>query len=121
MCLIHTIEIMKESNDILPADPIAAFIAAHTNLPEPKEDPENSENPESSENSENLENSETSGNSEAFENSESSESSDDFASLGVEPRLLRAIGEMGFEHPMPIQRMVIPHLLTREGVVVGLE
>ena len=120
MCLIHTIEIMKESNDILPADPIAAFIAAHTNLPEPKEDPENSENPESSENSENLENSETSGNSEAFENSESSESSDDFASLGVEPRLLRAIGEMGFEHPMPIQRMVIPHLLTREGDVVGL-
>ena len=81
---------MKESNDILPADPIAAFIAAHTNLPEPKEDLENSEN---SENLENLENSETSGNSEAFENSESSESSDDFASLGVEPRLLRAIGE----------------------------
>lgn len=43
-----------------------------------------------------------------------------FADLGVEPRLLRAIGEMGFEHPMPIQEMVIPHLLNREGDVVGL-
>lgn len=44
----------------------------------------------------------------------------DFAALGVEPRLLRAIGEMGFEHPMPIQEMVIPHLLTQDGDAVGL-
>lgn len=43
-----------------------------------------------------------------------------FADLGVEPRLLRAIGEMGFEHPMPIQEMVIPHLLSSQGDVVGL-
>ena len=43
-----------------------------------------------------------------------------FADLGVEPRLLRAITEMGFEHPMPIQEMVIPHLLDRDGDVVGL-
>ena len=34
--------------------------------------------------------------------------------------LLKAIKEMGFEHPMPIQEMVIPHLLDKEGDVVGL-
>lgn len=43
-----------------------------------------------------------------------------FAQLGVKPRLLRAIGELGFDTPMPIQRLVIPHLLSREGDVVGL-
>jgi len=43
-----------------------------------------------------------------------------FADLGVCPPLLHAIEEMGFEHPMPIQAMVIPHLLSREGDVVGL-
>ena len=43
-----------------------------------------------------------------------------FADLGVEPRLLKAIDEMGFVNPMPIQEMVIPHLLTRQGDVVGL-
>jgi len=43
-----------------------------------------------------------------------------FEELGVEPRLLKAIEEMGFELPMPIQEMVIPHLLEKEGDVVGL-
>lgn len=43
-----------------------------------------------------------------------------FADLGVEPRLLRAIEELRFVHPMPIQEMVIPHLLEKEGDVVGL-
>ncbi|MDE6341884.1 MAG: DEAD/DEAH box helicase [Muribaculaceae bacterium] len=43
-----------------------------------------------------------------------------FDQLGVEPRLLQAIGELGFEHPMPIQEMVIPHLLEKNGDVVGL-
>lgn len=43
-----------------------------------------------------------------------------FAQLGVRDDLLHAIEEMGFEHPMPIQQMVIPHLLTQEGDVVGL-
>lgn len=43
-----------------------------------------------------------------------------FADIGVREDLLRAITEMGFEHPMPIQEMVIPHLLTQEGDVVGL-
>lgn len=43
-----------------------------------------------------------------------------FEELGVAPELLKAIGELGFEHPMPIQEMVIPHLLEKEGDVVGL-
>ena len=43
-----------------------------------------------------------------------------FESLGVEPRLLKAIDELGFVSPMPIQEKVIPHLLTQEGDVVGL-
>lgn len=43
-----------------------------------------------------------------------------FAQLGVSDPLLHAIGDMGFETPMPIQRMVIPHLLKEDGDVVGL-
>lgn len=43
-----------------------------------------------------------------------------FDSLGIDPAILRALTEMGFEQPMPIQRMVIPHLLEKEGDVVGL-
>ena len=43
-----------------------------------------------------------------------------FADLGVAPELLKAIDELGFEYPMPIQEMVIPHLLSEEGDVVGL-
>ena len=43
-----------------------------------------------------------------------------FATLGVEPRLLKAIDELGFEHPMPIQEMVIPHLLNEDSDAVGL-
>lgn len=43
-----------------------------------------------------------------------------FEELGVEPKLLRAIAELGFERPMPIQALVIPHLLNKDGDVVGL-
>lgn len=43
-----------------------------------------------------------------------------FEELGVSPLLLRAIEEMGFEQPMPIQEKVIPVLLSGEGDVVGL-
>lgn len=43
-----------------------------------------------------------------------------FADLGIEKNLLKAIEEMGFEHPMPIQEMVIPHLLNKNSDVVGL-
>ena len=43
-----------------------------------------------------------------------------FEELGVEPRLLCAVKELGFENPMPIQKLVIPHLNEKEGDVVGL-
>lgn len=43
-----------------------------------------------------------------------------FADLGVAPELLKAIEELGFDTPMPIQAMVIPHLLEKDGDVVGL-
>lgn len=43
-----------------------------------------------------------------------------FEELGVEPRLLKAIEELGFEMPMPVQEKVIPHLLTKDNDVVAL-
>ncbi|MCM1319594.1 MAG: DEAD/DEAH box helicase [Muribaculaceae bacterium] len=43
-----------------------------------------------------------------------------FAELGVSPTILKALDELGFEQPMPIQAKVIPHLLNKEGDVVGL-
>ncbi|MCD8394437.1 MAG: DEAD/DEAH box helicase [Bacteroidales bacterium] len=43
-----------------------------------------------------------------------------FAALGVEPRLVKAIEELGFATPMPVQAKVIPHLLSKEGDVVAL-
>lgn len=43
-----------------------------------------------------------------------------FESMGIDPRILRALTELGFVSPMPIQRMVIPHLLTGQDDVVGL-
>ena len=43
-----------------------------------------------------------------------------FKELGVRDDLLRAIELMGYEKPMPIQEMVIPHLLNEETDVVGL-
>lgn len=43
-----------------------------------------------------------------------------FESLGVAPKLLKAISEMGFEQPMPVQEKVIPHLLNEDNDVVAL-
>lgn len=43
-----------------------------------------------------------------------------FADLGVSSSLQKGIEDMGFEHPMPIQEMVIPHLLSEDGDVIGL-
>lgn len=43
-----------------------------------------------------------------------------FEELGVAPELLKAIHRLGFENPMPIQEMVIPHLLHNDSDVVGL-
>lgn len=43
-----------------------------------------------------------------------------FEELGVREDLLKAITEMGFESPMPVQEKVIPHLLTADNDVVAL-
>lgn len=43
-----------------------------------------------------------------------------FQELGVAPELLKAIDELGFEHPMPVQEKVIPHLLSGDNDVVAL-
>lgn len=43
-----------------------------------------------------------------------------FDHLGIREDILKAIKELGFEIPMPIQEMVIPHLLKKDGDVVGL-
>ena len=43
-----------------------------------------------------------------------------FQELGVREDLLRAITDLGYESPMPVQERVIPHLLNEESDVVAL-
>ena len=43
-----------------------------------------------------------------------------FEELGVREDLLKAIKEMGYETPMPVQEKVIPHLLNEDSDVVAL-
>jgi ATP-dependent RNA helicase DeaD len=43
-----------------------------------------------------------------------------FAALGIEKRIRKAIGEMGFTAPMPIQQQVIPFLLHETRDLVAL-
>lgn len=43
-----------------------------------------------------------------------------FEELGVSEPLRKAVEELGFENPMPVQERVIPHLLTMDGDVVAL-
>lgn len=43
-----------------------------------------------------------------------------FQELGVSAPLLRAIADLGFEQPMPVQAKVIPHLLTKDNDVIAL-
>lgn len=43
-----------------------------------------------------------------------------FEELGVMPELLRAIGDMGFVNPMPVQEQVIPELLGDNRDLVAL-
>ncbi len=43
-----------------------------------------------------------------------------FEELGVRDDLCRAIEELGFEMPMPVQEKVIPHLLNEDSDVVAL-
>src|ERR1700733_7440040 len=44
--------------------------------------------------------------------------SDGFANLGLDPKLLVTLEELGYEEPTPIQREAIPALLTG-GDVIG--
>lgn len=132
-------QLNTQDENVLPADPIAAFIARQTGLqstPLPEDDsteeavvaePEitdatdpDTDQPSGDEH-ESVESDDAPADDVPEDVAPESTSADPtFADLGVEPRLLKAIGEMGFEHPMPIQRMVIPHLLNRDGDVVGL-
>lgn len=43
-----------------------------------------------------------------------------FEELGVAPNIRRAITEMGYENPMPVQEEVIPYLLGNENEVIAL-
>lgn len=43
-----------------------------------------------------------------------------FQELGICDEILRAITEMGYENPMPVQEQVIPHLLNEETDLVAL-
>ena len=53
--------------------------------------------------------------------SEVAATSSSFEELGIQFPLLRAIEELGYEKPMPIQEQIIPHILSDEGRdVVGL-
>ena len=43
-----------------------------------------------------------------------------FEELGVSAEIRRAIEEMGYEQPMPVQEEVIPYLLGKNNDVVAL-
>ena len=43
-----------------------------------------------------------------------------FEELGVNGDIRRAIEELGFEHPMPVQEEVIPYLLGDGNEVIAL-
>ena len=43
-----------------------------------------------------------------------------FEELGVAPAIVRAISEMGYEYPMPVQEEVIPYLLGNNNEVIAL-
>lgn len=43
-----------------------------------------------------------------------------FEELGVSPEICKAIAELGFESPMPVQEEVIPYLLSGDNDVVAL-
>jgi len=43
-----------------------------------------------------------------------------FKDLGIIPEIIRAIEELGFENPMPVQEQVIPHLLEKATDIIAL-
>lgn len=43
-----------------------------------------------------------------------------FEEMGLDPRIIKGIQELGFEEPSPIQEKIIPHYLQSPGDMVGL-
>ena len=43
-----------------------------------------------------------------------------FQELGVSAEIIKAIQELGYEHPMPVQEEVVPYLLGENNDVVAL-
>lgn len=43
-----------------------------------------------------------------------------FKSIGLRPELLKAIEDLGYEHPTPIQEKTIPFLIEKDNDLVGL-
>ena len=43
-----------------------------------------------------------------------------FEELGLSEPILRAVGELGYVEPMPVQEAVIPALLGEDGDLVAL-
>lgn len=72
---------------------------------------ENADNTAGVENAENTEN---------VENVFAPKTEMTFEELGVSGEILRAINEMGYEYPMPVQEKVIPYLLGNNNDVVAL-
>ena len=42
---------------------------------------------------------------------------DTFTELGVKPEILKAVEDMGFEEPTPIQKAAIPTALTGKDLI----
>lgn len=108
-------------NNVIPADPYAAFEAAKKANMETAPEATAEATPETTETAPEA-TPETSAEATPESTPEANSGNDlkSFEELGVAPKLLKAIKELGFEHPMPIQEMVIPHLLSKDGDVVGL-
>lgn len=43
-----------------------------------------------------------------------------FDELAIAPEIIRAVTELGFKNPMPVQEQVIPHLLNKETDIIAL-
>ena len=43
-----------------------------------------------------------------------------FEELGVMPQILKAVNELGFQKPMPVQSEVIPHVLGDTRDIIAL-
>ena len=43
-----------------------------------------------------------------------------FEELGIDSKILKALSEIGFENPMPVQEQVIPLLLAENTDIVAL-